>query len=53
MFQGLYKVARQQYLLWQQHAELADCHKTNDLFGPREDTFSFMRMLGSSTGGLP
>ena len=49
VFQGLYLVARQQYLLWQQHAELADCHKSNDFFGPSEQ-FSFMRMLGPSTG---
>ena len=48
VFQGLYDVARFQYLLWQQHCNLADAHQANDYFGP-SDSFSFMRQLGPDT----
>ena len=51
VFQGIYRVARRFYLLFQQHASLESAQEDNGLFGPNQ-SFSYLRLFGATVAVL-
>ncbi|MCJ1425690.1 hypothetical protein MMC29_003590 [Sticta canariensis] len=46
MFQGLFSIARRFYLLFQHHTTLPRAQELSHLFGARNESYSFVKLLG-------